>query len=45
MNPAGSSTGLPATIWLDCADSGGDVMVSWMKITSIQVANLTNTSG
>ena len=45
MNPVGSSTGPPATIWLDCNDNGGDVMVSWMKITSIQVANLTNTPG
>ena len=44
MNPVGSSTG-PGLVWLDCDDAGGDVMVSWMKITSIQVENLTNTPG
>ena len=44
MNPVGFSTG-PDIVWLDCDDAGGDVMVSWMKITSIQVENLTNTPG
>ena len=44
MNPVGFSTG-PGTVWLDCDDGGGDVMVSWMKITSTQVENLTNTPG
>lgn len=44
MNPVGFSNG-PGTVWLDCFDGGGSVMVSWMKITSIQVANLTNTPG
>lgn len=44
MNPVGFSVG-PGTVWLDCADGGGSVMVSWMKITSIQVENLTNTPG
>jgi hypothetical protein len=45
MNPVGASTGPPAVIWLDCTDGGADVMVSWMKITSVQVASLTNTPG
>jgi hypothetical protein len=44
MNPVGFSTG-PGTVWLDCDDGGADVMVSWMKITSTQVENLTNTPG
>jgi hypothetical protein len=44
MNPVGFANA-PGTIWLDCTDGGADVMVSWMKITSIQVATLTNTSG
>ena len=44
MNPVGFSTG-PGMVWLDCLDGGGSVMVSWMKITSIQVENLTNTPG
>lgn len=44
MNPVGFSNG-PGTVWLDCTDGGGDVMVSWMKITSVQVENLTNTPG
>jgi hypothetical protein len=44
MNPVGFSNG-PGTVWLDCSDGGGSVMVSWMKITSIQVENLTNTPG
>jgi hypothetical protein len=44
MNPVGFSNG-PGTVWLDCDDFGGSVMVSWMKITSIQVENLTNTPG
>ena len=44
MNPVGFSTG-PGMVWLDCVDGGGSVMVSWMKITSIQVENLTNTPG
>jgi len=44
MNPVGSSDG-PGTVWLDCADGGGSVMASWMKITSTQVENLTNTPG
>ena len=43
MNPVGFSVG-PGTVWLDCDDfGGGPVMVSWMKVTSTQVANLTNT--
>jgi len=44
MNPVGASNG-PGTVWLDCDDAGASVMVSWMKITSTQVANLTNTPG
>jgi hypothetical protein len=44
MNPVGSSNG-SGTVWLDCDDAGADVMVSWMKITSTQVENLTNTPG
>jgi hypothetical protein len=44
MNPVGFSTG-PGTVWLDCDDGGASVMVSWMKITSTQVENLTNTPG
>lgn len=44
MNPVGFSNG-PGTVWLDCVDGGGSVQVSWMKITSIQVENLTNTPG
>jgi hypothetical protein len=44
MNPVGFSDG-PGTVWLDCLDFGGSVMVSWMKITSTQVENLTNTPG
>jgi hypothetical protein len=44
MNPVGFSVG-PGTVWLDCVDGGASVMVSWMKITSIQVENLTNTPG
>ena len=44
MNPVGSSDG-PGTVWLDCVDGGADVVVSWMKITSVQVENLTNTPG
>ena len=43
MNPVGFSDG-PGTVWLDCVDNG-DVMVSWRKITSTQVENLTNTPG
>jgi hypothetical protein len=44
MNPVGFSSG-PGIVWLDCDDGGGSVLVSWMKITSIQVENLTNTPG
>jgi hypothetical protein len=44
MNPVGFSTG-PGIVWLDCDDAGADVRVSWMKITSTQVENLTNTPG
>jgi hypothetical protein len=44
MNPVGFSNG-PGTVWLDCDDAGGAVMVSWMKITSTQVEHLTNTPG
>jgi hypothetical protein len=44
MNPVGFSDG-PGTVWLDCVDGGASVLVSWMKITSIQVENLTNTPG
>ena len=44
MNPVGFSDG-PGTVWLDCDDAGADVRVSWMKITSTQVENLTNTPG
>ena len=44
MNPVGFSDG-PGTVWLDCIAGGAAVMVSWMKITSIQVENLTNTPG
>jgi len=44
MNPVGFSTGT-GTVWLDCDDAGADVRVSWMKITSTQVENLTNTPG
>jgi hypothetical protein len=44
MNPVGFSIG-PGIVWLDCSDAGADVMVSWMKITSTQVENLTNTPG
>jgi hypothetical protein len=44
MNPVGFSVG-PGTVWLDCIDFGGSVVVSWMKITSTQVENLTNTPG
>jgi hypothetical protein len=44
MNPVGFSDG-PGIVWLDCTDGGGSVLVSWMKITSTQVENLTNTPG
>lgn len=44
MNPVGFSNG-PGTVWLDCDDGGGSVMMSWMKVTSTQVENLTNTPG
>ena len=44
MNPVGFSNG-PGTVWLDCDDGGGSVMMSWMKVTSTQVENLTNTRG
>jgi hypothetical protein len=44
MNPVGFSDG-PGIVWLDCDDAGANVMVSWMKITSTQVENLTNTPG
>jgi hypothetical protein len=44
MNPVGFALA-PATIWLDCDDGGGDVRVSWMKISTVQVETLTNTPG
>jgi hypothetical protein len=44
MNPVGFSNG-PGMVWLDCDDGGGTVMMSWMKVTSTQVENLTNTPG
>jgi hypothetical protein len=44
MNPVGFSDG-PGVVWLDCDDGGGTVMMSWMKVTSTQVENLTNTPG
>ena len=44
MNPVGFSDG-PGTIRLRCSDGGADVRGSWMKITAIQVENLTNTPG
>jgi hypothetical protein len=44
MNPVGFSDG-PGIVWLDCDDGGGTVMMSWMKVTSTQVENLTNTPG
>lgn len=44
MNPVGFSDG-PGTIRLRCSDGGADVVGSWMKITAIQVENLTNTPG
>ena len=44
MNPVGFSTG-PGVVWFDCDDGGGTVMMSWMKVTSTQVENLTNTPG
>jgi hypothetical protein len=44
MNPVGFALA-PGTIWLDCDDGGGDVQVSWMKISTVQVETLTNTPG
>ena len=44
MNPVGFSNG-PGVVWFDCDDGGGTVMMSWMKVTSTQVENLTNTPG
>lgn len=44
MNPVGFATS-PGAIWMDCSDGGGDVVASWMKISSTQVATLTNTPG
>lgn len=44
MNPVGFSNG-PGVVWLDCDDGGGTVLMSWMKVTSTQVENLTNTPG
>ena len=45
MNPVGAAPAGGGTIWLDCDDGGGDVQVSWMKISTVQVAALTNTPG
>lgn len=44
MNPVGFALA-PGIIWLDCDDGGGDVRVSWMKISTVQVETLTNTPG
>jgi hypothetical protein len=45
MNPVGLAPAGGGTIWLDCDDGGGNVQVSWMKISTIQVETLTNTPG
>jgi hypothetical protein len=45
MNPVGLAPTGGGTIWLDCDDSGADVRVSWMKISTVQVETLTNTPG
>jgi hypothetical protein len=44
MNPVGFRNG-SGVVWLDCDDGGGTVLMSWMKVTSTQVENLTNTPG
>jgi hypothetical protein len=44
MNPVGLAPGgASPTIFLDCDDAGGSVVVSWMKISTVQVETLTNT--
>ena len=45
MNPVGFAPAGGGSIWLDCVDFGGDVQVSWMKISTVQVETLTNTPG
>jgi len=45
MNPVRLAPTGGGTIWLDCDDSGADVRVSWMKISTVQVETLTNTPG
>jgi hypothetical protein len=45
MNPVGQAPAGGGTIWLDCNDGGGSVVVSWMKISTVQVQTLTNTPG
>jgi hypothetical protein len=44
MNPVGFATA-PGIIWLDCDSGGGDIRISWMKISTVQVETLTNTPG
>jgi hypothetical protein len=44
-NRVGSAPAGGGTIWLDCDDGVGDVQVSWMKISTVQVETLTNTPG
>jgi len=43
VNPVGLAPAGGGTISLDCDDFGGDVRVSWMKISTVQVETLTNT--
>lgn len=45
MNPVGLAPAGGGMIWLDCVDDGASVQVSWMKISTVQVATLTNTPG
>jgi hypothetical protein len=45
MNPVGLAPAGGGSIWLDCFDGGADVVVSWMKISTVQVETLTNTPG
>jgi hypothetical protein len=45
MNPVGTAPAGGGIIWLDCDDGGADVVVGWMKISTVQVETLTNTPG
>jgi hypothetical protein len=40
MNPVGFAGPGGGPIWFDCDDGGGDVQVSWMKISTVQVETL-----